>query len=87
MGQFSYSAPVTAPTPVYPSGFIESGQPIYPSLVSSVTLKFRYVFKSALAHHVHGNVELKALVLSGNDTWKQLSTIQSPALSRETNPR
>jgi len=79
MGQFSYSAPVTAPTPVYPTGFIESGQPIYPNLVSSVTLKFRYVFKSALAHHVHGNVELKALVLSGNDTWKQLSTIQSPA--------
>ena len=36
MGQFSYSAPVTAPTPVYPTGFIESGQPIYPNLVSSV---------------------------------------------------
>jgi len=79
MGQFSYSAPVVAPTPVYPSGFIESGQPIYPSLVSAVTLKFRYNFKSALAHHVHGNVEVKALLLSGNDTWKRLSTIQSPA--------
>jgi hypothetical protein len=79
MGDFSYSAPVTAPTPVYPTGFIESGQPIYPNLVSSVTLKFRYAFRSPLVHHIHGNVELKGLVLSGNDTWKQLSTIQSPA--------
>ena len=79
MGQFSYSAPVTAPTPVYPSGFMESGQPIYPSLVSAVTLKFHYAFKSALPHHVHGNVEVKALLLSGADTWKELSTIQSPA--------
>jgi hypothetical protein len=77
-GRFSYSAPVNAPTPVYPTGFIESGQPIYPGLVSSVTLKFRYVFKSSLPHHVHGTVEFKALLLSGDNTWKELSTIQSP---------
>ena len=78
-GHFSYSAPVNAPTPVYPTGFIRSGQPIYPGLVSSVTVKFHYVFKSALAHHVHGSVEFKALLLSSDDTWKELSTIQSPA--------
>ena len=77
-GQFSYSAPVTSPSPVYPSGFIETGQPIYPSLVSSVTLKFHYAFKSKLAHHVHGTVEFRALLLSRTDTWQNLSTIQPP---------
>ncbi len=75
-GQFSYSAPVTSPSPVYPSGFIETGQPIYPSLVSSVTIKFHYVFKSKLPHHVHGTVEFRALLLSRTDTWQNLSTIQ-----------
>jgi len=76
-GQFSYSAPVTTPTPVYPSGSIQTGQPIYPNLVSAVTLTFHYVFTSVLPHHVHGTVEFRALLLSRTDTWQEVSTIQS----------
>ena len=74
-GTFSYSAPVIAPTPVYPSGVVTTGQPIYPSLVNTVAMTFRYAFASSLPHSVHGTVEFRALLLSQTDTWQEVSTI------------
>jgi signal peptidase I len=73
-GTFSYSAAVNAPTAVYPSGAVKTGDPIYPSLVSSLGLDFKYQFASPLAHHVTGTIQLRTLVLSSTNTWKSLST-------------
>jgi signal peptidase I len=73
-GTFSYSAAVNAPTAVYPSGAVKTGDPIYPSLVSSLGLNFTYHFASPLPHHVTGTIELRTLVLSSTNTWKSLST-------------
>ena len=74
-GTFSYSAAVKAPNSVYPSGIVTTGQPIYPSLVDAVTLRFGYHFESALPHHVRGTVVLRALLLSRTDTWREVSTV------------
>ena len=74
-GTFSYSAPVIAPTPVYPSGVVTTGQPIYPSLVNTVAVTFRYAFASSLPHTVHGTIEFRALLLSQTDTWQEVTTI------------
>jgi signal peptidase I len=73
-GTFSYSAAVITPTAVYPSGAIKTGDPIYPSLVSSLGLTFKYHFASPLRHHVTGTIELRTLVLSSTNTWKSIST-------------
>ena len=73
-GTFSYSAAVNAPTAVYPSGAVKTGDPIYPSLVSSLGLNFKYHFASPLPHHVTGTIQLRTLVLSSTNTWKSLST-------------
>jgi hypothetical protein len=74
-GAFSYSAPVIAPTAVYPTGVVVTGQPIYPSLVATVAMTFRYAFSSPLPHDVRGTIEFKALLLSQADTWQDVSTI------------
>jgi signal peptidase I len=74
-GSFSYSAPVITPTDVYPSGSVTTGQPIYPALVDTVILDYKYKFTSPLPHHITGTVELKALLLSTSDTWQDLSVI------------
>jgi len=74
-GTFSYSAPVTTPTAVYPSGVVTTGQPIYPSLVDTVAMTFHYAFASPLPHDVHGTIEFRALLLSQTDTWQEVSTI------------
>jgi signal peptidase I len=73
-GTFSYSAAANAPTAVYPSGAVKTGDPIYPSLVSSLGLNFTYRFASPLSHHVTGTIQLRTLVLSSTNTWKSLST-------------
>jgi signal peptidase I len=73
-GTFSYSAALKAPTAVYPSGVVKTGDPIYPSLVSSLGLNFKYQFSSPLPHHVTGTIQLHTLVLSSTNTWQSLST-------------
>jgi len=74
-GAFSYAAPVIAPTAVYPTGVVTTGQPIYPSLVTTVAMTFRYTFSSPLPHDVHGTIGFDALLLSQTDTWQNVSTI------------
>jgi signal peptidase I len=77
LGSFSYSAAVNAPTPVYPSGFVRTGEPIYSSLVDSVVLNFKYQFASALSHHLKGTIKLDALLLSQTNTWQRLTTVKA----------
>jgi signal peptidase I len=76
-GNFSYQGAVTKPTAVYPSGFVTTGEPIYPTLVSSVTMKFRYKFHSSLPHHISGTIGVRALVLSQTDTWQRLAPLKT----------
>jgi len=76
-GDFSYSAAVKAPTIVYPSGFITTGQPIYPSLVSTVGLHFGYHFTSGLPHTIKGTVKIRETLLSETSSWQQVSTLKS----------
>jgi signal peptidase I len=73
-GTFSYAAAANAPTAVYPSGVVKTGDPVYPSLVSSLGLNFKYHFASSLPHHVTGSIQLRTLVLSSTNTWQSLST-------------
>ena len=73
-GTFSYSAVPDAPTAVYPSGAVKTGDPVYPSLVSTLGLNFKYHFASPLPHHIKGTIELRTLVLSKTNTWQSLST-------------
>ena len=74
-GAFSYSAAVKTATPVYPTGLVTTGEPIYPSLVDSVTVGFEYQFTSTLPHQITGTIELQALLLSQSGTWQRLSTV------------
>lgn len=74
-GTFSYSAAVKKPTAVYPSGFVSTGQPIYPNLVNDVVMSFSYKFESTLPHHIKGTIGLRALLLSQANTWQRLSTV------------
>jgi hypothetical protein len=76
-GTFSYTAAVKVPTPVYPTGRLTTGQPIYPNLVDTVTLSFAYHFASPLPHHVTGTISLKALLLSKTNTWQQLAVVKA----------
>jgi hypothetical protein len=78
-GAFSYAAAVNPPTAVYPSGAVKTGDPIYPSLVSSLGLNFKYHFASPLPHHITGTIELRTLVLSKTNTWQSLSSGTSAA--------
>ncbi|MCU1489469.1 MAG: Signal peptidase [Acidimicrobiaceae bacterium] len=74
-GHFSYKGAVNSPTPVYPSGFVTSGEAIYPSLISTLVVTFHYEFKSGLPHQVHGTIQMRALLLSQSDTWHQLTSL------------
>ena len=74
-GTFSYSAAPNTTTEVYPTGVVRTGDPIYPSLVDVVNLRFGYRFTSALPHDVKGTIELRGVVLSQTDTWQEVSTV------------
>jgi signal peptidase I len=75
-GSFSYSATVKEPTAVYPSGSAVTGDPIYPTLVNTVVMQFKYRFTFPLVHNIKGTIELRALLLSQANTWQQLTLVQ-----------
>ena len=74
-GSFSYSAPVVAPTVVYPTGFAAT-RPTHlsePGRHGGDDLSLQ--LSCPLPHDVHGTIEFKALLLSQADTWQNVSTI------------
>jgi hypothetical protein len=77
-GTFSYSATVKTPTAVYPSGSAVTGDAIYPNLVNTVVLQFKYRFTSPFVHNIKGTIELRSLLLSQSNTWQQLNVVQQP---------
>lgn len=77
-GTFSYSARATGGALEYPGGYAHTGQPLFTSLIKSVTVRFRYRFASQLPHHVHGTVKMVASLLSQSTNWKQLYDIAKP---------
>jgi signal peptidase I len=64
-GTFSYTAKVVhPPVAAYPSGLARTGDPLFLSVFKLVNAHFAYRFTSNLPHHVHGTVELVALISS-----------------------
>jgi hypothetical protein len=74
-GTFSYSARAKVPNAVYVNGAVTTGDPIFRSLVDTMSLRFEYRFASTLPHHITGTIELRALVLSEGAGWQELSTV------------
>ena len=75
-GTFSYTARTPGPDGAFPGGLLKTGQPIFPSLFSSVTLDFRYRFRSQLPHQVHGTIKLVASLLSQSTSWQQVYVLE-----------
>jgi hypothetical protein len=75
-GTFSYTAHTPGPIPEYPGGLLKTGQPIFTSLFSSVSLDFRYRFRSPLPHQIHGTIKLAALLLSQSTSWQQVYVLE-----------
>ncbi len=77
-GRFSYSA-TTEPDPVYPSGAVETGMPVFTRLVDTLLVAFAYRFDTRQPADVHGSTRLDAVV---RDTtgWQRILPI-SPAHS------
>jgi signal peptidase I len=74
-GTFSYAAKADKTSAVYTDGVVKTGDPIFPSLIDTLSLRFEYHFASVLAHHITGTVGLRALVLSDTQSWQELSTV------------
>ncbi len=75
-GTFSYTGHTPGLTPDYPGGMLKTGQPIFTSLFNSITLDFRYRFRSQLPHQIHGTVELTASLLSQSTSWQQVYVLE-----------
>jgi signal peptidase I len=75
-GSFSYHA-LVAPNAVYPTGRIDTGDPVFVKLVPQVTFVFAYRFSSALPHGVRGTGELKAIVASPQG-WQRTLELLPP---------
>ena len=60
-GTFSYSAR-TPPGPVYPSGDVESGMPVFTRLVDTLAVSFSYQLAAQETSDVHGTIALDAVV-------------------------
>lgn len=65
LGKFSYEARAEK-GPVYPSGELTTGQPIYMQLVDEVTFEFDYSFESSTPHGIRGTGSLLARLSDGN---------------------
>jgi hypothetical protein len=64
-GRFTYSGPAER-GPVYPTGRVSTGQPIYLELVDDLDLTFDYSLKTDSAHDVGGTGSLTAELSDGN---------------------
>jgi signal peptidase I len=73
-GRFSYAATVE-PGPVYRSGRVTTGQPIFLELARTVRLRFHYRFSSAAPHAVGGTSRL-LVELRGSNGWQRTLLLQ-----------
>lgn len=66
-GRFDYSA-AAAPSAVYPSGEVTTGDPVFLSLVHRLRVAMRYRFTTTAAHQISGTQQL-FLQLTGPTGW------------------
>jgi hypothetical protein len=76
-GRLAYSAP-TSPTSVYGSAGLTTGQPIYGSVVSAVTVSYAYRFQAAAQASLSGTEQLVATIGNGQGITRTIP-IQSAA--------
>jgi len=76
-GTFSYSAE-TPPGPVYPSGEVERGMPVFTRLVDSLAVSFSYRLDATQKASVHGTIALDAVVHDATG-WERTLPIAPPA--------
>jgi signal peptidase I len=74
--QFAYSAHAQA-GPVYPTGHISTGDPIFLSLVHRIRIHIAYTFATTAGHQVSGT-EGVDLTLAGNSGWTRSLTLVPP---------
>ncbi|MEX2252897.1 MAG: hypothetical protein WD649_01985, partial [Thermoleophilaceae bacterium] len=75
-GEFSYSA--TAPVgPVYGTGEVNTGDPVYLRLVPALDIEFAYTFTSPMTRAASGTVALAAEIADGTG-WTHRVQIQRP---------
>jgi len=73
---FGYDAP--APTgSVYPSGRVNSGDPVFLRLVDGLDVGVDYRFKTTAQHDVHGTIAMDAVV-SDQTGWRRVIPLAAP---------
>jgi hypothetical protein len=85
-GRFSYTAKTLHPSTTYADGRAHSGQPIYLSVIRTMSVAFSYRFVSKLSHRVHGTVTLKAL-LTSDGSWRHVYTLEHTKVFTGDNAR
>lgn len=73
---FGYSAHATA-GPVYPTGALHTGDPIFLSLVHKLGVRVNYRFSSTASHHITGTEKI-LLQLTGQNGWSR-SIVLTPS--------
>ncbi len=75
-GTFSYSGD-TEPGPVYPTGEVERGMPIFTRLVDALPVSFSYRLRSTQRSDVHGTIGLDA-VIRDTSGWERVLPVAAP---------
>jgi signal peptidase I len=75
-GTFSYSGE-TEPGPVYPTGKVERGMPVFTRLVDTLPVSFTYRLRSTQAADVRGTIGLDAVVRDTSG-WQRILPLAPP---------
>ncbi len=79
-GVFDYSA-LTPPNAVYDDGSVETGEPVFLSLVDDVDMRFAYRFAAAFPHAVTGTARMD-VVVAGAHGWSSTIGLHAPVAFR-----
>jgi signal peptidase I len=74
--RFSYRSTVP-PSPVYPSGTVATGDPVYLSLVHLLSLTAAYRLTTSAPHRLHGTIGMRA-TLSNSSGWSRSFWLARP---------
>jgi signal peptidase I len=74
IGLFSYSA--AAPSSVYDSGTLQTGEPIFPNLTCSIDLNFQYYLAGDSIENIAGNYSITAQIIEPQTGWKRSIPLQ-----------
>jgi hypothetical protein len=77
-GRLSYSAP-TSPTSIYGSAGLFTGQPIYGSVVSALTVSYAYRFLATAPASLRGSEQLVATISNGQGITRTIPLQSAPA--------